>query len=119
MVAASLAVEPGPRVRRLQQLQLPGSKAQAQQLRPSIRLLCGIWDLPRSGIKPVSPALAGRFLTTEPLGKPNILRLGNKIFFNIVSTQRRVVHNERISNILINSLPVGWPLCFNFLLTFC
>ena len=26
-------------------------------------------DLPRPGIKPVSPALAGRFLTTVPLGK--------------------------------------------------
>ena len=26
-------------------------------------------DLPRSRIKPVSPALAGRFFTTEPLGK--------------------------------------------------
>ena len=25
-------------------------------------LLCGVWDLPRSGIKPVSPSLAGRFL---------------------------------------------------------
>ena len=32
-------------------------------------LLCGMWDLPRSGIKPVSPALAGRFFT-EPPGKP-------------------------------------------------
>ena len=30
----------------------------------------GMWDLPRSGIEPVSPVLAGRFFTTEPLGKP-------------------------------------------------
>ena len=29
-------------------------------------LLCDMWDLPRPGIKPVSPALAGRFLTTAP-----------------------------------------------------
>ena len=28
-------------------------------------MLYGMWDLPRSGIEPVSPALAGRFLTTE------------------------------------------------------
>ena len=28
------------------------------------------WDLPRSGIKPVSPALAGTFFTAEPPGKP-------------------------------------------------
>ena len=27
-------------------------------------------DLPHPGIKPVSPALAGRFFTTVPLGKP-------------------------------------------------
>ena len=33
-------------------------------------LLLGMWDLPRSGIKPVAPALAGGFSTTEPPGKP-------------------------------------------------
>ena len=27
-------------------------------------------DLPDPGIKPVSPSLAGRFFTAEPLGKP-------------------------------------------------
>ena len=32
-----------------------------------------MWDLPRSGLEPVSPALAGRFSTTVPPGKPNIL----------------------------------------------
>ena len=31
-------------------------------------LLCGIWDLPRSGIEPASPALAGGFLIPEPPG---------------------------------------------------
>ena len=29
-------------------------------------------DLPNSGIKPVSPALAGGFFTTEPPGKPSL-----------------------------------------------
>ena len=29
-------------------------------------LLCGMWDLPRPGLKPVSPALAGGFLATVP-----------------------------------------------------
>ena len=29
-----------------------------------------MWDLPRPGLEPVSPALAGRFLTTVPPGKP-------------------------------------------------
>ena len=32
-------------------------------------LLCGMWDLPGLGIEPVSPALAGRLLTTLPPGK--------------------------------------------------
>ena len=34
------------------------------------QLLCGMWDLPRPGLEPVSPALAGGFLTTVPPGKP-------------------------------------------------
>ena len=31
-----------------------------------------MWDLPRSGLEPVSPALAGRFSTTAPPGKPQL-----------------------------------------------
>ena len=34
------------------------------------QLLCGTWELPRSGIELVSPALAGGFFSTEPPGKP-------------------------------------------------
>ena len=34
------------------------------------QLLRGMWDLPGPGIEPVSPALAGGFLTTVPPGKP-------------------------------------------------
>ena len=34
-------------------------------------LLHGIWGLPESGLKPMSPALAGRLFTTEPPGKPS------------------------------------------------
>ena len=30
----------------------------------------GMWDPPRSGLKPVSPALAARLSTTAPPGKP-------------------------------------------------
>ena len=33
------------------------------------QLLRGMWDLPRPAFKPVSPALAGGFLTTAPPGK--------------------------------------------------
>ena len=38
-------------------------------------LLRGTWDLPGPGIEPVSPALAGGFLTPEPPGKPFFLSL--------------------------------------------
>ena len=33
-------------------------------------LLLGMWDPPGSEIESVYPALAGRFFTTEPPGKP-------------------------------------------------
>ena len=43
-----------------------GSQALEHQLRS-----CGsMWDLPRPGIEPVSPVLAGRFFITETAGKP-------------------------------------------------
>ena len=32
-------------------------------------VLCGTWDLPRSGIEPTSPTSAGGLFTTEPPGK--------------------------------------------------
>ena len=34
------------------------------------QLFRGMWNLPRPGLEPVSPALAGRFSTTAPPGKP-------------------------------------------------
>ena len=38
-----------------------------------------MWDLPRPGLEPVSPALADRFSTTAPPGKPISIVLTNKI----------------------------------------
>ena len=35
-----------------------------------VQLLCGMCDLSRPGLEPVSPALAGRFSTSVPPGKP-------------------------------------------------
>ena len=43
---------------------LSGCGARAQLLR-------GIWDLPGPGLEPMSPTLAGGFLTTAPPGKPS------------------------------------------------
>ena len=33
-------------------------------------MFCGLWDLPRSGIEPISPVSAGRFLSSAPPRKP-------------------------------------------------
>ena len=57
-IAASLVAE-----HRLQTRRLGNCGSRAQMLR-------GMWDLPRPGLEPVSPALAGRFSTTAPPGKP-------------------------------------------------
>ena len=57
-ITASLVAE-----HRLQMRRLSNCGSRAQFLR-------GMWDLPRPGLEPVSPALAGRFSTTEPPGKP-------------------------------------------------
>ena len=53
-----------------QQLWHTGSRAcRLSSCGPWAQLLCGTWDLPGPGIEPVSPALAGGFLTTAPPGK--------------------------------------------------
>ena len=58
-IAASLVVE-----HRLQMRRLSNCGSWAQPLR-------GMWDLPGPGVEPVFPALAGRFSTTAPPGKPS------------------------------------------------
>ena len=42
---------------------------QTQQLWRTGLVVRGMWDLPGPGLEPVSPALAGGFLTTAPPGK--------------------------------------------------
>ena len=57
-IVASLVAEHRLQTRRLSNC---GSRA---------HLLCGMWDLPRPGLEPVFPELAGRSSTTAPPGKP-------------------------------------------------
>ena len=63
-IAASLVAEQG-----LQTHRLSNCGSRAQPLR-------SMWDLPRPGLEPASPALAGRLSTTAPPGKP-----GHCLFF--------------------------------------
>ena len=56
----------------------PAAEHRLQTRRPSSRgsrahMLHGMWDLPRPGPEPASPAPAGRLPTTAPPGKPKTL----------------------------------------------
>ena len=72
-IVASLVAEHRLQTRRLSSC---GSRAQLPR---------GMWDLPRPGLEPVSPALAGRFSTTVPPGKPSecILRVQRRVCMDI------------------------------------
>ena len=72
-IAASLVAENRLQTRRLGNC---GSRAQ---------LLCGMWDLPRPGLKPVSPALAGRFSTTAPPEKPPFIHFNRLVRLLLLS----------------------------------
>ena len=71
IVVASLAAEHG-----LQELQFPGSRAQAQWLCRTGLVVPQNGSFPDQGANPF-PALAGGFLTTEPSGKPYDLILND------------------------------------------
>ena len=78
IIAASLIAEHRLQTRRLSNF---GSRA---------HLLHGMWDLPRPGLEPVSPALAGRFPTTAPPGKPH-----NEFF------RRYQIYNKSLNLLII------------------
>ena len=70
------------------------------------QLLCGMWDLPRPGLKPVSPALAGGFLTTVPPGNSPLISIKiysklvcSKLMFHIV---RYINSKEKLLKIVFN-----------------
>ena len=60
-----------------------------------------LWDLPRSGIAPMSPVLAGRFFIAEPPGKPNSY---------LLSVQKRPCFCPFPSSSLLLLGPVPGPL---------
>ena len=90
-VVASLVAE-----HRLQTRRLSNCGSWAQLLR-------GMWDLPRPGLEPVSPELAGRFSTTAPPGKPwKYFLKYNKSFeyLNSVGTSYTVIFTYRSKKII-------------------
>ena len=63
-------------------------------------LLHSMWDLPGPGLEPVSPELAGGFLTTVPPGKPTLPVLAFKYF------SRDFVPKIIISEAILESLKI-------------
>ena len=107
-IAASLVAEHRLQTRRLSNC---GSRA---------LLLRGMWDLPRPVLEPVSPALAGRFSTTAPPGKPLNSFFNLKNFYRIQNIQKLqkpivmlyVTFLISISMPLTSlSCPLKWALC--------
>ena len=95
-IEASLVAEHRLQTRRLSNC---GSRGQ---------LLHGMWDLPRPGLEPVSPALAGRFSTTAPPGKPYISIfeknfIGVWLIYNVVLVSR-VQQSESVIHIRVSIL---------------
>ena len=92
-ITASLVAEHRLQTRRLSSC---GSRAQ---------LLRGMWDLPRPGLEPMSPALAGRFSTTAPPGKPL-----DMIFDNSVRSQKYLLEMWKINLVGIVGILYKWRI---------
>ena len=91
-IVASLVAEHRLQMRRLSNC---GSRAQ---------LLRGMWDLSRPGLEPVSPALASRFSTTAPPGKPlNYFFIHFFCSFNPISDPHKFFHT--FSSIKYSAFP--------------
>ena len=55
------------------------------------QLLCGMWYLLGPGLEPVSPALAGRFLTTVMPGKSPLFPLESQCQYNFCSIESNLI----------------------------
>ena len=80
----------------LQQLQLAGSRAQSGCGVPAWLLAC-MWNLPRPGIEPMSPELAGWFLSTAPADKSSMSFLFTK--------NKQLINKDQV--LLKQFLPIG------------
>ena len=99
-IAASLAAEHRLQTRRLSNC---GSRAQ---------LLQGMWDLPGPGLEPVSPALAGRFSTTAPPGKPWFSLINsNLLMFRLCGLCYKNSYISSLPPCIFRAVPQGYLSC--------
>ena len=73
-------------------------------------LSCGMWDLPRPGIKPMSPTGASGFFTTEPPGKPwdSFLELVRPVREGSFQQSRGPTHCRRPGTQGTRGCPQAW-----------
>ena len=67
-----------------------------------------MWDLPRPGLEPVSPALAGRFSTTAPPGKPEkafLLSFILWVFANKFILRKRFIDQNQFADLRVTTPP--------------
>ena len=71
-----------------------------------------MWDLPRPGLEPVSPALAGRFSTTAPPGKPYFIfytGIGGIVVsitaFHFIGTRFKRERRDFLGGAVVKNLP--------------
>ena len=95
---------------RLQRRRLSSCGSRAQ-------LLLGMWDLPRPGLEPVSPALAGRFSTTAPPGKPRSVLFCLALSFTdfLLLSQLRYQHESSSRALQNNNLKYFLWTLVNFI----
>ena len=74
-------------------------------------LLRSMWDLPRPGLEPVSPALAGRFLTTAPPEKS--LVIVNFKSMNLHLRKSSIIYHEFRFIIFCYYSQPSWNCCFD------
>ena len=101
-IVASLVAE-----HRLQTRRLCNCGSRAQSLR-------SMWDLPRPGLKPVSPASAGRFSTTAPPGKPfyEFFKKYTEGCFVLACTPHRNISNISSPSLLSSILVLSFSVLF-------
>ena len=88
IAAAPLIAEDRPQGARASVDVAQGLSSCSPQALEQANLLHSMWDLSGPGVEPVSPALAGRFFTTEPPGKPSLafqcVRAHSRLSFTVL-----------------------------------
>ena len=82
------------------------------------QLPLGMWNLSRAGTEPVSPALAGRFLTTGPPGKPLFSTLKILFYHVIILSSLLFIFLRSLLFCSYSAIVTVWVIYLSYLLRF-